>query len=572
MSGFSFATSAAAISFAVHVPVALREGTQRRLRTALRLRESLGPVHERVATGVTLLTTGDAAEVPGRTYLSHPPQSSTDDLHAPGAILVVAREHVVFSTDHLGMKHLYWVQTDAYVAVSTSAAVLASLTGTGVDELAVAHFALLGFPLGNETMFQGVHKVRGGTDVTLARGVLTQCERIVPPAEPVHSGPQAVSRAVQELMAANPDASLELSGGLDSRVVLAAIPRSARRNLVAITVGPDDGDDVRIARHLAVREGLDHVVIGGAAEAVGGPDGARRRVEDAARSRDFMANPLVGAITDRVETMTPPGPRFSGVNGEYVRGFYYPGTVPWGSISAGNVNRLLRWRMLTNDRVADALFVPDWIAAQSRSFADWLRKDLSETALSLRPATDEFYLKHRVAGWAGPAYSHAVTQRTVLAPFLHPAFLAWAASTKPTERAGSRAMARALRVLDPGLADVPLAGGIRPKYMATRSLVNQSRQARHLGSKARRKLQQRVSGSRRPPGGVWRLLPHLLASWAERPPFGNLEACSFINHDQLARWNDDPLAIDASSASLLACLSGAISFFDQVDSTADVRS
>jgi asparagine synthase (glutamine-hydrolysing) len=569
MSGASFATSAAAISFAVGVPVALREGTQRRLRVALRLRENLGPVHERASTGVTLLTTGDPVEVAGRTYLSCPPQSATGDLHAPSAILEVTRERAVFSTDHLGMKHLYWMQGDGYAAVSTSAAVLASLANSGLDELSVAHFALLGFPLGNETMFRDVHKTPGGVDVSLANGVLTQCQRGAPAGDVARSGPQAISRAVQELLAANPGASIELSGGLDSRLILAALPRAARRNRVAITVGSDDGADVRIARHLAAREGLDHVVIRGATEADDGPDGARRRVEAAARSRDFMANPLASAITDRVETLAPTGPRFSGVNGEYVRGFYYPGTLPWGPISAGNVDRLLRWRMLTNERVAAALFVPGWMAAQARTLADWLRQELAETALPLRPATDEFYLRHRVLGWGGPAYSHAVTQRTVLAPFLHPAFLGWAASTEPTERAGSRAMAAALGVLDPGLADIPLAGGLRPRDLATRGLLSGGRRATLIGKKAGRKLNQRVSGRRRPPGGVGRLLPHVLRSWAERPPFDGLEGYAFIDQEQLRRWNDDPTGVDASTASFLANLSGATSFLDVVSSTAD---
>jgi asparagine synthase (glutamine-hydrolysing) len=571
MSRAPFATSAAAISFTAGVPASLREGKQRRLRVALRLRENLGPVHERAAVGATLFTTGDPAEVPGRTYLSYPEETQSDDLHAPGAILDVTPERVGLSTDHLGMKHLYWVQDDGYVAVSTSAAVLASLADSGLDELSIAHAALLGFPLGNETMFRGVHKVPGGGNVSLAGGVLTHGQRSGPAGDVIRSGAAAIRRAVQELLAANPDASLELSGGLDSRLILAALPQEARRGRVALTVGPEDGADVMVARQLAGREGLDHVVIRGAAEAEDGADAARRRVEDAARSRDFMANPLAGAITDRVETMTPPGPRFSGVNGEYARGFYYPGTLPWGSISPSAVDRLLRWRMLTNERVADALFVPGWLAAQTRSLSDLLRRELTETGLPLRPATDEFYLQHRVLGWGGPAYSHAVTQRTVLAPFLHPAFLDWAAATKPTERAGSRAMASALGILDPGLAGVPLAGGLRPRDLATRGAISGGRKAMVIGTKAGRKLYQRVSGLRRPPGGVGQLLPQVLRSWAERPPFDGLEGHAFIDQGQLSRWNDDPTRIDASTASFLANLSGSTSFLDLVSSTADGR-
>lgn len=515
-----------------------------------------------------MLTSRTPPTPAGITYLTCPPAVPSARPFAPAAFLEIADDRISVRSDPVGLKHLFVFEGEGFCALSTSAVVLAGMVQATLNDSALAHLALLGFVVSAESLFTGIQKLAGGQVATLGDGSLRIASTPSDPMACADGGEAALRRSVDDLLATSPDAVVELSGGLDSRLVLAALRPSSRRRRVAFTIRTQTGDDERIASTIAALEGLDHQLLSASPARASAGDEIRRRVERAAMLRDYCADALASAALDAVEEQAPCGPRFTGVNGEYARGFYYPGTLPGERTSRRSVGRVVRWRMLTNHRVDGSLFAPGWEDEQVGAYIGDLTDLLQGYSQNLRLALDEFYLHHRVVRWAGPAYSHTATHRTILAPFLHPAFLSWVRATAPRERAGSRAMARVLTNLAPNLAALPLADGRVPASMAARGPVHRLRGLGTGAEKAAGKVVQRLRGARRPPQGADAMLQPLLEDWSAATPFDPLRRVGFIDQRQLDRWEEDPRGIDPSTVSFIVNLVGIVTFLDRVDTAA----
>jgi asparagine synthase (glutamine-hydrolysing) len=558
-------TTALVISFAPEVPAPRRESLLARARAALAVRD--GDVHadERPFDDGLVLVTGRSLDT-GPLSLTHPARAESLLPVPPGGWLELGQRSVVAVTDHLGFKHLCLTGGDGWSAVCTSAMVLGAIAGRDLDEAAWADLALLGFLTRRRTLYDGIERVPGSTRVELAAGRATVSELVVSaPARDRTDGVEAIRAAVGAHLEVVPDAGLELSGGLDSRVLLAAVPRAQRIDRPALTVGTDDHPDVQLARRIADRYGMDHLVVPSSFPDTADPFEMLTCVRDAARRRDHLGDALAGALLDRVEGLAPQGPRLTGVNGEYVRGFYYPGTLPLAPVTRGQTALLVRWRMLANHRVDGALFSTGWIQDATERLIDELYQALRRTGLPLRPATDEFYLHDRVVGWAGASYSHAATGRDVLAPFLHPDFLAWVRSTPVHDRAGSAALSRCLVRLDPELAALEVAGGPPPVRQTAGVPTRLFRGGRRAGGKVLHKVAQRLTGRGRPPVGVDTVLGPLLRAWHEDDPRPSLGRAPFVSEAALERWARPGQPPDAATASFLVNLSGVVVFREEVD-------
>ena len=310
---------------------------------------------------------------------------------------------------------------------------------------------------------------------------------------------------------------LQLSGGLDSRVQLAAIPAARRAGIRAVTLVETGSPDGVIARQLALRDGLDHetVPLDGLADL--GPAEAYQLVRQAAIRHDCSGNPVAHAVLDWAEQGLDGGTRIHGMGGEVARGFYYPGQRQQAAADRMLVDRLARWRLLTNEAVAAGCLGPSLaVWARQQAFTR-LREIITGYGCDWLTATDEFYLRERLARWAGLRLTVAGTEQTLLGSLLHPGFVARARACPPEGKRGSRFMAMVLGELDPALARLPLESGYVPATLASGGTAARLQSQRVTRRKVASKVRQRVRRTGRPAAGAPALAAAVLACWRREP-------------------------------------------------------
>lgn len=435
---------------------------------------------------------------------------------------------VVAATDYLGYRQFYYYQGDGWAAISTSSLALARCAGADLDRESLAARSLLGFHLSGASPYAGVRKLGPGGICVLADGKLhlgryvddgSLVEHRSEPftAELVHDVANFLREVTRDHLEQHPELVLQLSGGLDSRIQLAAIPSQLRPGLRSLTLCQSGSPDANIARHLALTNKLDHQEL--SLEPIGyiDPATAHALVCRAALRHDCSGDPLAQAVLDWAEGQLGTEPRIHGAGGEFARGFYYPGQRQHQQGNTALVDRLAKWRLFTNEPVESACM------GQSR--AEWAQET---TLVQLRrifnlyngdwlSATDAFYLRERMAHWAGARLSVASTERTLLGSLMHPKFVSLVQQCPPEYKRGSRFMAQVLYELDPGLARIPLDSGYVPVQLADSGLVAHVRSCHVTARKVMNKARRQLSHTGRPGTGASLLASRVLEHWRSQP-------------------------------------------------------
>ncbi|GAA4235263.1 hypothetical protein GCM10022254_42160 [Actinomadura meridiana] len=186
---------------------------------------------------------------------------------------------------------------------------------------AVADFLVFAHPLGDHTFHPGVQRLRPGT-VSTMRGDRDGGGLDSRPApEPVPADPDAASAVLALVDAVRGDAGsecgLSMSGGLDSRVLLAALLRLGHRPTLFVSGVPGSFDRV-VASAIARRYGLPIVVtkVEGQTLLDGSRDG------DAAGIGSLPLTNRAGLEHLRVAASGFGSPILLGMGGEYARSYY----------------------------------------------------------------------------------------------------------------------------------------------------------------------------------------------------------------------------------------------------------
>lgn len=179
-----------------------------------------------------------------------------------GAYAVVEHrgDRTVVHTDPAGAMPLYATRHERGWAWSSSARALAELTGAAVDPVRVAVSVFLPHvpaAVAGRTFFVGVQQLPPGARIELAPSQELRCTTVWRP-DPVpgpahHRLRTALEEAVRLRVAADPDLTCDLSGGLDSSTLalLAATAGPGDGALNAVTIHPDgqtNGADLTYAR------------------------------------------------------------------------------------------------------------------------------------------------------------------------------------------------------------------------------------------------------------------------------------------------------------------------------------
>lgn len=431
---------------------------------------------------------------------------------------------ILAAADPLGFRHLYHGAGAGFAVLSTSARAVAVCLGAGLDREAIAAQSLLGWQLGQRTLFDGVRKLAPGELATLSGGrvALSSFDRPAERAElDLDRGVAEAADVLRSFVGAfvddHPEAALQLTGGQDSRLLLSAIPPQRRRGLRSLTLVVPGNPDGEMAAQLSRRYGLDHELLRLDGLDAVSPADADRRCVAAAQHLECMADPIAHAALSFAEARARPGARLGGLGGEVARGFYYLGPVTSAPVTRRRVERLVRWRMFANESVpADAL---------EPGFAAWARDATTAEVFSLmaatgRPwmaATDDFYLRQRMQRWAGIVGTAVCFDRVAVNPMLDDRFIAIARALAPRDKRNSRFLSRLQVALDEELARMPLDGRPAPVAYATTSPGNSARQAASTLRKAARKARQRAARATRPPAGGEILAAKVAEHWRAEP-------------------------------------------------------
>jgi asparagine synthase (glutamine-hydrolysing) len=476
---------------------------------------------------------------------------------------------VVIATDIRRTRPLYWHQGKGWAAASSSSLVLAHTADTAFDCEGLGSFSLTGYCVADRTPYLGVRALDPAQLCRLRSGRAELATYWDPPEktttllwpEAVEHGVAAFRDSVGACLAAYPDAATELTGGMDSRGMLAAVPPGAREGMLAVTLSHESSPDGTLAAEIAHRWRMQHAVVDTDELQRLAPDDADALVRRAARRRDFTGNPLVFGMIDWAEAQLDQRPRLSGVRGEAARGVYYPGQPRRAVTNDKLVESFLRWRVMVNDVIDPDLLSAEFVEDAKATEIRIMKGVFREFGDSWLEATDR-YGWFRAQRWQGLNYSAGCLDRGILTPFGSPDFLeGWVWRTRTADRRHSHLFAEVMRRLDPDLAAMPLDSGLVPAQLAAGGISADVAVARRLAGKAGRKVWQRLHRRARPAAETPGLADRVLAHWRSLDePLARLASVEFLRYETIRDVTSGRRALDPVSVGFLISLDGMLGF------------
>lgn len=413
------------------------------------------------------------------------------------------------AVDQMGLFQLFTCRGEGWSAASTSARLLSRLRGGGLNDQAVMLQSQLGYQLGDQTLFAGVSKLAPLESLLLSRGGISREFATGSHPEPgsismadgVEVAAELLRTILEEYLNDTGGPTLQLSGGLESRVLLSAIPLMRRIGLKAMTLNTPETFDVQVAIEMAKRYGMIHLVTDMTGLTTPTPADWFARVYTEARRKDCMHNPLASAVTGWAEESLEQGDRITGLGGEVARGYYYIGRVQPKPITRRRAEFLAKWQMLANEPVEAASLTVGYRKQALPVSLTLIHTLLLSGGHEWHTATDELYYRHKMPRWAGPSESAVPFDRRVTNPLLDHRFLFIARSMSPSDKKNSRFFARLQMALDDELARIPLDARPAPIAYATDGPANRFRRISSRSGSAIRKVRQRAKGGHRSPSG-----------------------------------------------------------------------
>jgi hypothetical protein len=395
--------------------------------------------------------------------------------------------------DHLGRLHLFLAETAEGAWLSTSAIAVARVSSAAPDPLAVAEFLASGTLYEDRSPFLQVRRLRGGRRTRVRAGRAAGSE----PAFPASPGDRAVAEAcrlaVDGAAAAAAGRPLpDLTGGLDSRLVVGFLLERGHRFPVTVTGGGGD-PDVRCATRLARALGIDLVLEHASAVASARADfpsvlRAAARVEGGYDAIEYAG--IAHIHEDHAERW---GGSVNGSGGEMLRNYWWRAREldsPRTDAVAAALPRFAR------PAAVPGILVPEHRLDPAEHFAAVLERSLHDRrGLAAHEQLDHLYLDLRMQCWQGAIASATNQIWPTLSPLLDRGVLEAVRRTPPRERLGGRLL-HGLFARWPGpLRDTRLATGGPPRPLSAATAWRFLPAIASLARRARARF-----GPRRPSG------------------------------------------------------------------------
>jgi asparagine synthase (glutamine-hydrolysing) len=392
--------------------------------------------------------------------------------------------------------------------VSTRPELVAALIGAQISAESLAEHLLVGFNLDDHSPFERVHRLRPAERLLHdAHGGLG-VETIACGDEPDAPGNADALGWIDQLRPTivgtlKQGAALELSGGVDSRLVLAIGLSAGVRPRLAFTLGKETDEDVRLAALICRRFGIRHLIL----PVVIDRDRLARDALDFAMRSGFGVNACTHAWLPRAfRTLSAHRTiQMGGGGGECASGFYY-----------SPLDFLCAVRPARRSWVKRRLFAGgiDLVDVLAHRAADELSARVAETALrvlsrargSWRRRTDRFYLTQRVPNAGGPVLSASACWYRPVQPLLHRPYIEWSRSLATFSRTDRRRQMSLMHRLNPELAAIPFSHGRRYATGVAARMRIGAATLRSKGGKILRRLGARRAASDLGAAGVAEML------------------------------------------------------------------
>ena len=195
------------------------------------------------------------------------------DLHGAFSAVIHDRDRhtITVATDSFGFQPVYIMQDSAGFLVSTSIASFLRLTRRTprVDRRWVQEYLFFNYPVHERTLLENVRRLPAGTITTIDLraetvrtddyiGLLDRKPARRTRAEEVEEGCALHHAIVPQWAETGGDIAFSLSGGLDSRAVLASLPEDAAKHVSTFTYGIPGSTEMSEARDVAAAGGFCH--------------------------------------------------------------------------------------------------------------------------------------------------------------------------------------------------------------------------------------------------------------------------------------------------------------------------
>lgn len=402
-----------------------------------------------------------------------PGQLPLDEISGAFVLLLGRDDGVWLLGDALGLMKLHEAAGCGVISTSMLAC-MAALPERRVDRLRAQEYVLLGANHGLGSPIQGLrlldpclaHGLSGQVDVPVH-----QPQRLLPASLPTPAGPaqavEAVSAAITDEFKAlsrvwSVDIGMALSGGFDSRLLLAALDRVGVEPALFVYGGAMDRD-VQVARAVARHLGmpLQHVDKDAAEQALPAIDGARLRNN----LRFFDGLPIDGifdrGVDQQTRLMHSANDRLNlnGGGGEILRNFFY---LPDRAYSALDLYAAFYSAWLdevfttVDERDAFVDHVADEIL---RSLGRPGGSDAERRRPLARTEVELVYTLFRLRWWMGRNNSLSSRQGAFMTPLVTPALVRLAAGIPIAWKDYGSLEAAVIHRLSPRVAAVPSGYG-----------------------------------------------------------------------------------------------------------------
>ena len=271
--------------------------------------------------------------------------------------------------------------------------------------------------------------------------------------------------------AMNMGACIELTGGVDSRLLLALGLWAGGKATKSFTIGSDTDADVRIAREISDSLGMEHRVIQVDLDEMQLAVDTIRFVQDSGFVCNAAAYGWLPTIFRTLDSWRDA--QLSGVGGEIGEGFYYTGLDRLFEV-LNSPKLWLRTRSLVDGGRWASLFEGGFRGRLTQVARE--RTELSESK-SWRLRTDDFYSHARIHGWAIPVIRASAAWYRPITPFLSHEYFKWSQSLSIKQRQNRTAQCELIDRICPDLGKFT--------YAKSLSVLNGSRFSRRC-AKAKR--------------------------------------------------------------------------------------